>query len=135
MAKTCSVLNSPPPSATTRTQEPQKGDSTMPSKDSSTERNTSALPETSTSTPQSAGPSQTASDASGAGLTSIPESENGISEWKGRLIKPVLLETSSVIELYILTELIPYLRKLSPGDLKVLLRKYALEVRFGSREK
>ena len=115
--------------------EPQKADSTTPSSGLSTEQTTSPPPETSTSTPQSAGPSPLAKLGKEDGLTFIPESETGISEWRGRLIKPVLSAIASDIELFISTGLIPYLLKLSPGDRRALSQKYVLEARYGLDEK
>ena len=104
------------------------------SNDLSTEQTTSPPPETSTSTPQSAGPSPLAKLGKEDGLTFIPESETGISEWRGRLTKPVLSAIALDIESYISTDLIPFLLKQSPGDLKALLQKYVLEVRYGSEK-
>ena len=104
----------------------------MPSKDLSTEPITSAQHATSTSIPRSAGPSPPASPGSAGGSISTLGSETGISEWNTLLAKPVLFAISSAIESYILTDLIPFLLKQSPGDLKVLSQKYVLEARFGS---
>jgi len=104
------------------------------SNDLSTEQTTSPPLGTSTSTQQSAGPSPLAKLGKEDGLTFIPESETGISEWRGRLTKPVLSAIALDIESYISTDLIPFLLKQSPGDLKALLQKYVLEVRYGSEK-
>ena len=79
-----------------------------------------------------AGLSQLAKQDNDDGLTSIPASEIGTDELRRRLVELVLSEINSAIESYILTDLIPYLLRLSLGDLKVLSQKYVLEVRSSS---
>lgn len=67
-------------------------------------------------------------------MSFIPVSAVGINELRDRCMKAAALEINSVIESYILTDLIPFLLTQSPGDLRVLSQKYALEVRFNSEE-
>lgn len=99
---------------------------------SCTEQITSPPPETSTSTQRSAGPSPSANPASGAGSISIPESEIGIGGLKHLLTEHAQFAISLAIESYISTGLIPYLHKLSHGDLNRLLQRSVLEVRSSS---
>jgi len=122
------------PKATTAPPGHQKVASTTPSNVSSTGPTTSLPPETFTSTQLSDGLYQIVNGASGAGLTFIPVFVTGTDELSTRLLQPIVYEIASVTESFISTELIPYLRKLSPGDLKALSRRYVLEVRCGSRE-
>ena len=122
------------PKATTAPPGHQKVASTTPSNVSSTGPTTSLPPETFTSTQLSDGLYQIVNGASGAGLTFIPVFVTGTDELSTRLLQPIVYEIASVTESFISTELIPYLRKLSPGDLKALSQKYVLEVRYGSEK-
>ena len=82
----------------------------------------------------SAGPWLSAKPDNTAGwMTSIPESGTGTAGLSVAFTQHALSEINSAIESYISTELIPYLVRLSPGDLKALLPRYALEVRYGCR--
>ena len=104
------------------------------SKGLSTEQTTSPPPEIFISIPQSGGAWRLVNLAKDAGLISTPESKNGISELSTILTEVVQYEISSAIELFISTDLIPFLHKQSPGDLKALLQKFVLEVRSSSSE-
>ena len=104
------------------------------SKGLSTEQTTSPPPEIFISIPQSGGAWRLVNLAKDAGLISTPESESGIGKLRDRLTLPVLSAIGLDIESYISTDLIPYLRKQSPGDLKALLQKFVLEVRSSSSE-
>jgi hypothetical protein len=122
------------PPDTTSSQELPKDECTTPSNGSSTAQTTSAPPGTSTLIQRSDGLYQIVNDANGTGSTFIPVFVTGTNELNIRLLQPVLYEIVSDIESFISTDLIPYLHKLSPGDLKALSRRYVLEVRYGSRE-
>ena len=122
------------PPDTTNHPEPPKDASMTPSNDSSTEQTTSQPRAISISTPLSDGLYQIVNDASGDGLTFIPVSATGTNELSTKLTTAIAYEIASDIESFTSTELIPYLLKQSPGDLKVLSQKYALEVRSGSDE-
>src|SRR5215472_284564 len=133
MAKTCSVLRSPPPPVITSHSEPRKERCMKRSKDSSTELIISLPPVTSPSIPRWDGRSTYATVTSAAGLTnSIQVSASGIDGLLNKSINAALSEMHLDIESYILTVLTPYLHKQSPGDLKALSQKYALEVRCSS---
>src|SRR5215469_1215489 len=105
-----------------------------PSKDSSTAPTTSAPLETSPSIPPSVGPFETANPVNASGLLFTPESLNGTDELRRKLTEVAQSEINSAIELFISTDLIPFLQTLSPGDLNQLSQKYALEVRFSCGE-
>lgn len=107
----------------------------MPSSDSSTEQTTSPPPETYISIRMSDGQCEIVRPGSGDGSISTPEYVNGIEGLRMLLTAPVLSQINSVIGSFISTDLMPFLLKQSPGDLKALLQKYALEVRCGFEEK
>ena len=119
------------PKDTTNLPVPPKVACTMHSSDSSTGPITCLPLEISTSILPSDGPLLRANLGSVAGLSYIRALENGTAELNTILTHAVTSEISSVIESYISTVLTPYLRKLSPGDLKVQSQKYVLEVRSG----
>jgi hypothetical protein len=67
-------------------------------------------------------------------MNSIQEFENGTAERRLKYIEAALCEINLATESYISTVLIPYLAKLSLGDLNLLLQRYVLEVHFSSGE-
>lgn len=77
--------------------------------------------------PQLPGQLQIASEDSRDGSPSIRESATGISELREAFIRAGQSAISSATESFISTELIPYLLKLSPGDLNLLSQRYVLE--------
>ena len=118
--------------ATTNSRAPRRAASTMPSNGSSTAQTIYLPPATFTSIQRSGGPFRPVKLVKDDGSTCIPVSEIGTDELKRKLLTLALSEINSAIESYILTDLIPYLLKLSHGDLKALSQRYALEVHSSS---
>lgn len=103
------------------------------SKDSSTEPTTSAPHGRYLKLPKSDGPNTSAELANvGGWMTFTPESVDGISELLTTSLHRAQSEIASAIESFISTELIPYCRKLSPGDLNLLSQRYVLGAAFNS---
>jgi hypothetical protein len=117
---------------TTRALELRKEKCTMPSKDSSTGPTISEALTHFTETLRSVGPSDFASSVKLDGFNFTPESVTGISALSTTCRLAGASAINSAIESFILTELIPYCLKLSPGDLNLLLQRYALGVDFNS---
>ena len=107
----------------------------MPSSDSFTEPTTSAPLETSILTQMLDGLSQLARPDNDDGLISILAFATGIGGLRNQLTEAVQSEINSAIESFISTDLMPFLLKQSPGDLKALSQRYVLEVRFGLDER